>query len=231
MIIKNFCFWKVMQPEESTHDTWKAVLMHMISQKITHMWRRWGTPQNPFLVFIDELWKTQKRRILEKWKKKSGNIIILHKRNKNHNHMRYSLWDMEWDKIFCHFGPFFALWPSYLCTTNDDHMMYGYWDIKHHIIFLSFWAISCPITPLTTQKIKILKKWKKSWRYYYFTHEYHKWKSYNIWFLRYGAWHPPPTFPLTTQRIKIFKKWKKKQKHLDISSFYTSIPSGDKTGI
>ena len=259
MIIKNFCFWKVMQPEESTHDTWKAVLMHMISQKITHMWRRWGTPQNPFLVFIDELWKTQKRRILEKWKKKSGNIIILHKRNKNHNHMRYSLWDMEWDKIFCHFGPFFALlhhywsknfnlekykknpgdiillhmctinqdkmmygswvfcqfgpffalWPSYLCTTNDDHMMYGYWDIKHHIIFLSFWAISCPITPLTTQKIKILKKWKKSWRYYYFTHEYHKWKSYNIWFLRYGAWHPPPTFPLTTQRIKIFKKWKK----------------------
>ena len=68
MIIKNFCFWKVMQPEESTHDRWKAVLMPMISQKITHMWR-WGTPQNPFLVFIDEIRKTQKRRILEKWKK------------------------------------------------------------------------------------------------------------------------------------------------------------------
>ena len=98
----------------------------------------------------------------------------------------------------------------HLCTTNDDHMMYGYWDIKHQIIFLSFWAIFCPITPLTTQKIKILKKWKNSWRYYHFTHEYHKWKSYDIWFLRYGAWHPPHTSPLTTQRIKIFKKWKKK---------------------
>ena len=27
--------------------------------------------------------------------------------------------------------------------------------------FLSFWAIFCPFTPLTTQKIKILKKWKR----------------------------------------------------------------------
>ena len=26
--------------------------------------------------------------------------------------------------------------------------------------FLWFWAIFCPFTPLTTQKIKILKKWK-----------------------------------------------------------------------
>ena len=27
-------------------------------------------------------------------------------------------------------------------------------------IFLSFWTTFCPFTPLTTQKIKILKKWK-----------------------------------------------------------------------
>ena len=26
-------------------------------KKITHMWRRWGTPQNFFLAFIDELEK------------------------------------------------------------------------------------------------------------------------------------------------------------------------------
>ena len=30
---------------------------HAIIQKITHMWRRWGTPQNFFLKFIDELEK------------------------------------------------------------------------------------------------------------------------------------------------------------------------------
>ena len=29
-------------------------------------------------------------------------------------------------------------------------------------IFLPFWAILCPFTPITTQKIKILKIWKKT---------------------------------------------------------------------
>ena len=40
-------------------------------------------------------------------------------------------------------------------------MMYGSLDIKHdRQKFLSFWTIFCPFTPLTTQKIKIKKKWK-----------------------------------------------------------------------
>ena len=41
-------------------------------------------------------------------------------------------------------------------------------------IFLSFWAIFCPFTPLTTNK--------NSWRYYHFMHEHHEYK-----FLRYGV--------------------------------------------
>ena len=47
--------------------------------------------------------------------------------------------------------------------------------------------IFCPFTPLTTRKIKILKNEKNSWRYH-FKHEYHTWKSHDVWFLRYGAW-------------------------------------------
>ena len=47
---------------------------------------------------------------------------------KNHNHLRSSSWDTEWDK------------------QN----------------FLSFRTIFWPFTPLTTQKIRILKKWKKN---------------------------------------------------------------------
>ena len=31
--------------------------------KITHMWRKWGTPQNFFLAFIDEL---EKQTIIKK---------------------------------------------------------------------------------------------------------------------------------------------------------------------
>ena len=49
-----------------------------------------------------------------------------------------------------------------MCTINDNHVMYGFWDIEHHRPnALSFWTIFLPFTPLTTQKIKILKKWKK----------------------------------------------------------------------
>ena len=47
-------------------------------------------------------------------------------------------------------------------TINDNHMMYVSWEMKRHRRnFLSFWIVFCPFTPLTTRKIKILKKWKK----------------------------------------------------------------------
>ena len=72
-----------------------------------------------------EFWKNEK--------KIAGDIIILHMCTKNHNHMRYSSWDMEWDKnflvILSHFLPFTPYPPN--------------------------------LPLLTTQKTKILKKWKK----------------------------------------------------------------------
>ena len=51
----------------------------------------------------------------------------------------------------------------YTCTKNHNHIMYGSWDTecdRHN--FLSFWTFFYPFTPLTIQKIKILKKWKKT---------------------------------------------------------------------
>ena len=119
-------------------------------------------------------------------------------------------------------------------------MMHGPWNIKcKGQSFLSFWAIFSLLTLLTTQNIKILKKWKKPWRYYHFTLVYHKWKSYDVWFLRQGAQQteflvilgyflsftpcplPPTRSPsLTTQIIKTLKKSKK---HLQISFGYLQI--------
>ena len=75
-----------------------------------------------------------------------GDIIILHLCTSN-NHMMYGSSDMEStkDRIFCHFGLFFALLPSnnlenknvekmkkapgyiislHMCTINENHM-YG----------------------------------------------------------------------------------------------------------
>ena len=119
------------------------------------------------------------------------------------------IWNAK-DRIFCYFGPFFVLLPPpspnnpknqhsekmkktigdiiilHMHIKNDNHMMYGSWDIKRNKQnFLSFWTIFSPFIPLTTWKIKTLKKWKNAWRYYHFTHVYHKWRSYDVWFLRY----------------------------------------------
>ena len=54
-------------------------------------------------------------------------------------------------------------------AINYNHM-YGSWDIEHnrHNI-LSSWTIFCPFTPLKTQKIKILKKWKKCLKISFYT--------------------------------------------------------------
>ena len=108
----------------------------------------------------------------------------------------------------------------HLCSSNDNHMIYGSWDMeRNRLNFLSFWTIFCPFTSLTTWEIKILKKWRKknACRYYHFIHVYHKWKSYDVYFQRYGTWQTNffsfstilcPFTPLTSQKNKILKKRK-----------------------
>ena len=47
---------------------------------------------------------------------------------------------------------------TYTCTMNVDNLIYGFWNIRcDRQKFLSFWAIFCPFSPLTTRKIKVLK--------------------------------------------------------------------------
>ena len=104
-----------------------------------------------------------------------------------------------------------------MSPINKNHMMYDSWDMEHsRQIFFSFWTIFCPFTlPLTTQRIKVLKKW-----------------LYTILFLRYGVWWMQlllfilgnflPFHTPNCPKTKISKKRKKKQCQ-DISSFYTSL--------
>ena len=49
-----------------------------------------------------------------------------------------------------------------ICTINDNHMMYESSDMERDGQNL------LPFYPLTTQKTKILKKWKNTRRYYSF---------------------------------------------------------------
>ena len=88
----------------------------------------------------------------------------------------------------------------------------------------------CPFNPSPQQqgKSKFWKNEKNAWRYYHFTRVYHKWKSNDVWLLRYEVWQNfllfwatfCPFTPLTTQKIKILRKWKKQ---LEILSFYTHV--------
>ena len=78
---------------------------------------------------------------------------------------------------------------TYMHTVNEDHMIYGSWNIRwNRQNFLSFWTIFCPFIPQQPGKWKFWKLEKNNWRYCHFTQVHHKWQSYDIWFLRYGAW-------------------------------------------
>ena len=106
-----------------------------------------------------------------------------------------------------------------MCNINEDHMIYSSWNKRcDRQKFLTFWAIFCPFSPLTTWKIKILTL-KKTPEDIIILHICNTNDNHMI----YGSWdmeHDRPNFlslqtvfcpftPLWTQKIKIFKKMEK----------------------
>ena len=95
------------------------------------------------------------------------------------------------------------------------------WFLRYgsqRMAFLSFWSVFSLLAPSEPRKSKYWKNEKSTSRYN-FTNVCHKWQSYDVWFLRYGArrmeffviltiFYPFFT-PLTTQKIKVLKNWKK----------------------
>ena len=150
------------------------------------MWRTWGTSQNFLLPFIDELWKTWKIRHLKRWKKLLE-ISSFYTCVTKTNHMRHSSSYTEWDRIFCHFGPFFARLPPRpnkpenqtfekmkkkttsgdviilnLFNKKHDHMKYTYPDMecdRHNCNFRPFFAL---LPNYWLQKLKFGKNVKKT---------------------------------------------------------------------
>ena len=83
------------------------------------------------------------------------------------------MWKPEFFVILSHFSKFwfFGLLVGYTnnpknqnfekTETNHDHLCFTVpeiWCITDVIVIFHFWAIFCPFTPLTAQKIKIKKK-------------------------------------------------------------------------
>ena len=156
---------------------------------VYHKWQsydvwllRYGVWQTEFFV------KPWKIKILKKWKKRPGDIIILIKFIKNHDHMLYCSWNMAFDGciiVIFHFGLFFAVlspnlpknWTfkkkfrknhwryhhvAQVYQKSWSYMLYCSWGMVHDRCncYFWFWAIFSPFTPLTAKKIEISKKWK-----------------------------------------------------------------------
>ena len=128
--------------------------------------------------------RTQKIKMLKKWKKTPGDIIILHKCTINDNHMMHGSPDIQCNRIFCRFGLFFC--PFTQLTTQKIRILkneknnqryhhftqahhkwqsYDVWFLRYKAqlteFVLSFWAIFSPLTSLTTQKINFEKNEEK----------------------------------------------------------------------
>ena len=151
--------------------------------------------------------------------------------------MMYGCWDMEWDRhnflsFWGIFSPFIPITTckiiSQMCTINDNHMMLDSWDRECSRQF--FVILDC-FCPLTTQKIKILKKLNRCLEILSFYTCVPKmtiiwcmipeiWSVTNIIFCHFG-----PIFccfnPLITWQIKILKKWKKISGDIIILPMYT----------
>ena len=106
---------------------------------------------------------------------------------------------MECDSdTFWNFGQFFALLPT---PTHP----------------------STPAPLLTIQKIKIMKKWKNTMRYYHFTHVYYKWQSYDVWFLRYEV-QQTEIFVILDNFLPLTQNFLKNSKTCLEMALYTSVP-------
>ena len=123
-----------------------------------------------------------KIKILKKWKKSSGDIIILYMHHKWQTYvwlLRYGAQQTEFFVILDRFLTFYPpkdpenqnfekakKKPGYiilhLCTVNDNYMMYGFWDMEcGRQNFSSFWTIFLPFYSTNNLKNKKLEKIEK----------------------------------------------------------------------
>ena len=150
----------------------EIIISHLFTKNHNHMrhgswdtgwhrqnfWSLWAI----FCPFTPLTIKNLKNKNFEKMKKASRDVIILHVCTKYHNHTMHASWDMERNR-----QNFFSLGANFFCPFTQ----------------IKTWKINFEKMKKATTATK-----KNTWRYHPFTLVYHKRKSCNVWFLRYGAW-------------------------------------------
>ena len=97
-----------------------------------------------------------------------------------HPHKNSIIKILKNEKILLEISLFYTCVPKIAiiwCTVPE-------WDRQN---FLSFWAFFLPFQPPDNRENQNFKIEKNIWRCYHFAHLHHKWQSYDVWFLRYGA--------------------------------------------
>ena len=125
-----------------------------------------------------------KIKILKKWKKAPGDIIILHMRPKNYDQMMYGSWDMVRDgwnffSVWAIFCPFIAItaWKIKILKTWKKHL-----EISSFYICVPEIMIVYPHNSLKNQNFE--KNEKNTWRYHHFTYLFQKLWSDDVRLLR-----------------------------------------------
>ena len=134
---------------------------------------------------------------MKNWKKPPGDIIILHKCTKNHDHMPYCSWDKVHTDVIVifHFGLFFALTAQKIKIKKNEknawryhHFTYGYktlwsddvWFLRYDVRWTDrqmdrqmekvTYRGGCPpknLSKTTTTKLYPAKKWETNIRQQY----------------------------------------------------------------
>ena len=170
-----------------------------------------------FCPFTPSPTENPKNQDFKKLKKIAREIIISHLFTKNHNHMRHGSWDTGWHRqnfwsfwaIFCPFTPltiknlknknFEKMRCHHFARVYQISQSYDACFLRHgaqqtEFLFFrgQFFLPLYPNKNLKNQNFEKMKKAtttkKNTWRYHRFTLVYHKRKSCNVWFLRYGVW-------------------------------------------
>ena len=154
-------FWAIFYPF-SPLTSWKMKILKLRKKTwtyhFTHLHHKWQSCDVWFLRY--EVWRTgfvvildhflpfyplttQKLKILTKWKKHPGDIIILHMCNINDNHMMYGSWDMERDRQNS-----LSFWTIFCCFTSLKNQKFKFsknkknaWRYYHFIkVYQKSWS-------------------------------------------------------------------------------------------
>ena len=106
---------------------------------------------------------------------------------------------------------------------------YDVWFLRYEVLQTEFFCHFGPffaLLPLQQpKKSKFWKNEKHLWRYYHFTKVYHKWQSYDVWFLGYEAWRTEffvildrflPFYPSNNLKNQNFETLKKRPRDIII---------------